>query len=118
MEPLTLLNPDAELLASFNARGNDMDKTTIKAQLVAAAAVLAAGVISNLPDQLKSDPEIANPDTQAENTMAYRLCHVFYDGLCRALDPSNPKGWQTADWLKDAAPTPAPPSAGLSKLED
>jgi hypothetical protein len=42
--------------------------------------------------------------------MAYRICHVFYDGLCRALDPASAKAWQTVDWLKEAVAGPTAPA--------
>jgi hypothetical protein len=72
----------------------------LKGEIVLAAANLAASVMANLPDDLPVDAEIVNDSTKAENLMAFRLTHVFYDGLCRALDPANPQRWQTPAWLE------------------
>ena len=65
----------------------------VKAILMNAASAMAAGVISNLPDTLKLDVDVKDSETQAENLMAFRVCHVFYDGLIRALDVK--AGWAT-----------------------
>jgi hypothetical protein len=74
----------------------------LKGEIVLAAANLAASVVANLPDELQVDAEIVNDATKAENLMAFRLTHIFYDGLCRALDPANPQRWQTPAWLEQA----------------
>lgn len=68
------------------------------------AAILAAGVVSNLPDQLTLDPEIKDPATQAENSMAWEVYRIFYHAIARALE--------SPDW-----PTPkVDPSSFLGKV--
>mgnify|MGYP001585792281 CR=1 FL=1 len=67
------------------------EQLVIKSSLIQAAASLAAGVISNLPDNLPPDPEIANEATKAENLMGFRVAHIFYDGFVRAL--ADDKSW-------------------------
>jgi hypothetical protein len=53
------------------------------------AAVLTAGVISNLQDSLPVDPEIKDPATQAENSMAWEIYRIFYHAIARALESTD-----------------------------
>lgn len=71
----------------------------VKSLIVNAAATMTAGVVSNLPDDLKADAEIANDETKVENTMSARVHHVFVGYLSRFMDPKSGVEW--ADWLKD-----------------
>ena len=54
------------------------------------AAILTAGVIANRPDELKLDPDIADPATQAENLLAWEVYRIFYHAIRKTLD--------SADW--------------------
>jgi hypothetical protein len=73
-----------------------------KLALTHAGAVLAAAVISNLPDTLTPDPEISSNDTKAEDLMGYRLTQIFAIGLANALDPANANHWIWPDWVEKA----------------
>lgn len=72
-----------------------------KLAIMHGACILAGAVITNLPDELVGDPEIAKPETLAENTMAYRIAHIFFGGLAKAMDPANPNHWEIPAWLEE-----------------
>jgi hypothetical protein len=95
-----------------------MNALLIKSLLMNAASNLAAAVVSNLPDTLSTDPDIKNPETQAENLMGFRCTHVFYDGLIRALDPKT--GWNTPGEVLSSVSLPELKEGAplLSKLAD
>jgi len=79
--------------------------TELEAKLAVhqAAAMLTAGVVSNLPDTINLDPEIKDPAVQAQNLMAWQLHKVFYHALCGAL-AGDAASWPTPPADKMAAP--------------
>ena len=80
----------------------------IFALLTVGGCMLAAGIISNRPDLLKLDPDLADPTTQSEDTMGHRIAHAQTDALLRAFDRKT--GWQRPSW--SATPTPPAPATG------
>lgn len=56
-----------------------------KLALIIAAAILAGAQVTNLPDELTASDDF-DGSLQAENILAFRLAHTFYDGLLRAYE--------------------------------
>lgn len=78
-----------------------MSPLEVKLKLTQAGAILAAAVVSNLPDDNTVDPEITGERTKAENWMGYRLTHIFASGLAAALDPTNASRWEWPKWIEE-----------------
>jgi hypothetical protein len=83
------------------------------------AAQLAGAVVSNLPDDLKPDVEIKDPNLRAEILMAWELFRIFYHAASKAIDDEQnwpaPKGAVDLAAMLQAAATSLLPQ-GLSSV--
>ena len=68
--------------------------TELEAKLAVhqAAAVLTAGVMSNVVDQLTPDANVS-PDAQVQNSMAWQIHKIFYHGIIGALATGDATSW-------------------------
>lgn len=62
----------------------------LKALIQNSACTLAAGVVSNLPDNLSQQ---WSPDTEAQNLLGFQIAQVIHNGLVDALEDE--QHWKT-----------------------
>lgn len=72
-----------------------MTPVELKIGVANIAAILAGAQMTNLPDDLKTSPDISDPDLRAENLMGWELFRLYYHAVVGAMDADNwptPKG--------------------------